>query len=116
MSPEFSSTRSFLSEIMVTFLCSQDPDELEWLKDCNCPLWSPSYEPNYGSYVEEVKNTEPPDYIKELASSDGMLIPFFSSQELNPFFSWIDFFLTPPSVKEKLTIFLQYDSSVNLKC
>ena len=77
---------------MVTFLCSQDPDELEWLKDCNYPLWSPSYEPNYGSYVEEVKNTEPPDYIKELASSDGMFIPFFSSQELNPFFSWIDFF------------------------
>ena len=92
MSPEFSSTWSFLSDIMVTFLCPQDPDEPEWLKDCNCPLWSPSYEPNYGSYVEEVKNTEPPDYIKELASSDGMFIPFLSLQELNPSFSWIDFF------------------------
>ena len=96
--PHFNNTRllcrqsfpvleAFLSDFMGTFLCSQDPDELEWLKDCNCPLWSPSYEPNYGSYVEEVKNNEPPDYIKELASSDGMLIPFFSSQELNPFFS-----------------------------
>ena len=42
--------------------------------------------------MEEVKNTEPPDYIKELASSDGMFIPFFSLQELNPSFSWIDFF------------------------
>ena len=113
---------------MVTFLCSQDPDELEWLKDCNYPLWSPSYEPNYGSYVEEVKNTEPPDYIKELASSDGTLIPFFSLQELNPFFSWIDFFLweveavtdtllhNSPIGQGKIDDFLQYDSSVNLKC
>ena len=72
---------------MVTCLCSQDPDEPEWLKNCHSPLWSPSYEPNYGSYVEEVKNNEPPDYIKELASSDGMFIPFFSLQELNPSFS-----------------------------
>ena len=105
---------------MVTCLCSQDPDEPEWLKDCHSPLWSPSYEPNYGSYVEEVKNTEPPDYIKELASSDGMFIPFFPLQELNPSFSWIDFFpmgggsshgqfppyfITTSSVKKKLTIF-----------
>ena len=43
--------------------------------------------------IDDVKNTETPDYIKELASSDGMLIPFFSLQELNPSFSWIDFFL-----------------------
>ena len=90
---------------MVTCLCSQDPDELEWLKDCNYPLWSPSYEPNYGSYVEEVKNNEPPDYIKELASSDGMLIPFFSSQELNPFFSWIDFFFNSPIGQGKIDDF-----------
>ena len=37
--------------------------------------------------IDDVKNTETPDYIKELASSDGMLIPFFSLQELNPSFS-----------------------------
>ncbi|PFX27117.1 Serine/threonine-protein kinase pim-2 [Stylophora pistillata] len=65
-----------ISKELLDYEDYEDPEEPDWLKDCHSPLWSPSYEPNYGSYVEAVKNTEPPDYIKELASSNADLAKY----------------------------------------